>query len=124
MKKEEECGKVNEEVVSLRVEVDKLNKNLKRSQVLDDILSCQISPCDKKGLGYTTKSPCEEDTSSKSLKVKYEENPEIKVCILQHPNHSESQNKIGSIATTRRYVDVLKKHHQKEDINLIKDKDQ
>jgi len=40
MKKEEECGKVNEEVVSLRVEVDKLNKNLKRSQVLDDILSC------------------------------------------------------------------------------------
>jgi hypothetical protein len=31
MKKEEDCENLGEEVVSLRVEVDKLNKNLKSS---------------------------------------------------------------------------------------------
>jgi hypothetical protein len=34
IKKEEYCEKLEEEVVTLRVEVDKLNKNLKSSQVL------------------------------------------------------------------------------------------
>jgi hypothetical protein len=52
MKKEENCENLEEEVSSLRVEVDKLNKNLKRSQVLECILSCQISPFNKAGLGY------------------------------------------------------------------------
>jgi hypothetical protein len=34
-KKEEECEKIEEEVVSLRIEVDRLNKKLKNSPVLD-----------------------------------------------------------------------------------------
>jgi hypothetical protein len=38
IKKEEYCEKLEEEVVTLRVEVDKLNKNLKSSQVLEDII--------------------------------------------------------------------------------------
>lgn len=76
--KEEECEELEEEGVALRVEVDKLKRNLKRSQVLDDILSCQISPCDKKSLGYIGKYPCKEDSF------------ENKVGILQKSNHSES----------------------------------
>jgi hypothetical protein len=38
--------------VSLRVEVNKLNKNLKISQVLEDILNSQRPCSDKSGLGY------------------------------------------------------------------------
>jgi hypothetical protein len=52
MKKEDDCEKLEEEVVSLRVEVGKINKNSKRSQVLEDILKFQRSPFNKSGLGY------------------------------------------------------------------------
>ena len=37
MKKEEDCEKLEEEFVSLRVEVFKLNEDMKISQVLEDI---------------------------------------------------------------------------------------
>jgi hypothetical protein len=47
MKKEEDCEKLEEEVISLRVEVVNLNKKLKISQVLEDILSCQSSTLNK-----------------------------------------------------------------------------
>jgi hypothetical protein len=61
--KEEYCEKLEEEVVSLRVEINKLNKNLKISQVLEDIINSQ-SPCyDKFGLGYK-KIVFEKDSSS------------------------------------------------------------
>ena len=42
----------NEEIFFLKKEADLLNKNLKSSQTLDDILSHQRSPLDKSGLGY------------------------------------------------------------------------
>jgi hypothetical protein len=44
----------------LRVEVDKINKNLKSSQVLEDILNCQRSPFDKEGFGYIDEASCKE----------------------------------------------------------------
>jgi hypothetical protein len=47
MKKEEDSEKLEEGVVLLRVEVNKLNKNLKSSPVLEGILNCQRSPFDK-----------------------------------------------------------------------------
>ena len=52
IKKEEECENLEEEVVALKVEVKNLNKNLKSSQVLEDILNCQRSPFDKSNIGY------------------------------------------------------------------------
>jgi hypothetical protein len=51
MKREYYCEKLEDEVITLRVEVVKLNKNLKRSQVLEDILSCQKSLFDTTGFG-------------------------------------------------------------------------
>jgi chromosome segregation ATPase len=58
MKKEEYSENIEEEVISLRVEVEKLIKNLKRSQVLEGILSCQRSPFDKEGFGYIGEASC------------------------------------------------------------------
>jgi hypothetical protein len=60
-KKEEDCENLGEEVISLRVEVDNLNKNLKSYQVLEDIFSCQRSPFDKTCLGYIGEASCKED---------------------------------------------------------------
>ena len=51
-KLDEDCEKLKGEIVSLKKEFDLLNKNLKSSQTLDDILSHQRSPLDKLGLGY------------------------------------------------------------------------
>jgi len=65
--REEERKKL-EEVVSLRVEVDKMNKKLNNSLVLDNILSYQRLSGDKIGLGYIGASSSEEDTSSKPPK--------------------------------------------------------
>ena len=52
IKKENECENLEEKVVSLRVEVNKINKNLKISQVLENILNSQRPYSDKSGLGY------------------------------------------------------------------------
>jgi hypothetical protein len=73
MKKEEKCEKLEEEVVSLRVEVDKLKKNLKSSQVLEDILSCQRSSFNKACLRYIGEASCKEDANAnpnKSVEAK------------------------------------------------------
>jgi hypothetical protein len=59
MKKEEYCEKLEEEVISLRVEVENLNK-LKSSQVLEYILSYQRSSFNKVGLGYIGETSCKE----------------------------------------------------------------
>ena len=50
--KEENCEKLEAEIVSLRHKVDKFNKKLKSSQMLDDILNIQRSPYEKTNLGY------------------------------------------------------------------------
>jgi hypothetical protein len=52
----------------LRVEFDKLNKNLKISQVLEDILNCQRSLSDKASFGYIGEASCKEDVKSYSNK--------------------------------------------------------
>ena len=52
IKKEKECEKLEKEIATLRVEVNKLNKNLKISQVVEDIINSQRSCYDKSGRGY------------------------------------------------------------------------
>jgi hypothetical protein len=52
IKKEKECEKLENEIMTLRVEVNKLNKNLKSSQVLENILDNQSPYNEKFGLGY------------------------------------------------------------------------
>ena len=52
VRKDEDCEKLKGEIVLLKKEVDLLNKKLKSSQTLDDILSHQRSPLEKLGLGY------------------------------------------------------------------------
>jgi hypothetical protein len=47
-------------LVTLRVEVNKLNKKLKSSQVLEDILDYQRSPFDKVGIRYIAEASCKE----------------------------------------------------------------
>jgi hypothetical protein len=54
--KEESCDKLEAEVVYLRKKVEKSNKFLNSSQILDEILESQRSPCDKSGLGYKEES--------------------------------------------------------------------
>ena len=50
--KEKECEKLEKEIVTLIFEVNKISKNLKFSQVLENILNSQIPYSDKYGLGY------------------------------------------------------------------------
>jgi hypothetical protein len=50
--KEESCHKLESEVVDIRNKVDKSNKFLNSSTILNGILDSQISPNDKSGLGY------------------------------------------------------------------------
>jgi hypothetical protein len=64
MKKEEYCEKLEEEVITLRVEVVKINRNLKISQVLEDILNRQRSPFNKAGIRYIGEPSCKEDANT------------------------------------------------------------
>ena len=66
MKKEKECEKLEKEIVTLRVEVNKLNKNLKIYQVLEKILNSQRPSSDKYGLRY--KNVHFEESSSSMMK--------------------------------------------------------
>jgi hypothetical protein len=52
IKKLKECEKLKKEIVTLRIQVNKLNKNLKSSQVLENILNSQRPYSDKSILGY------------------------------------------------------------------------
>jgi hypothetical protein len=45
--KEESCHKLEAEVVDLRKKVERSNKFLNISRILDEILESQRSPCDK-----------------------------------------------------------------------------
>ena len=51
-KNNNECEKLEEEIVLLRKKVEGMNKIMKSSQALDDMLSYHRSPSDKSGLGY------------------------------------------------------------------------
>jgi hypothetical protein len=67
--KEESCHKLEAEVVDLRKKVEKSNKFLNSSRILDEILESQRSPCDKSGLGYKEEATHVEASTSKKHEV-------------------------------------------------------
>jgi hypothetical protein len=50
--KEETCCKLEAEIVDLRKKVEKSNKFLNSSRILDEILESKRSPCNKSDLEY------------------------------------------------------------------------
>jgi hypothetical protein len=75
--KEESCCKLEAKIVDLRKKVEKSNKLLNISLILDEILESQRSPYDKLGLGYKEEATHAEERTSKKHEVsssKIEEN--------------------------------------------------
>jgi protein subunit release factor B len=80
--KEENCEKLEAEIVSLRKELEKTTDQLNRSlkfgksnEILDNILSYQRSPFIKIGLGYEEKqNTLEGDANTKVTKPSEKEN--------------------------------------------------
>jgi hypothetical protein len=66
---EESCDKLEDEVVDLRKKVEKSIKFLNSSQILDEILEIQTSPCNKSGLGYKEEVTHVEEITSKKHEV-------------------------------------------------------
>jgi hypothetical protein len=87
IKKEKECEKLEKEIMTLRVEVNKLNKNLKSSQVLENILNSQRPYSDKYGLGYKNVH-FEEGSSSMTKETKQKSYAEV----LKGRNHSQQES--------------------------------
>jgi hypothetical protein len=67
--KEESCCKLEAEIVDLRKKVEKSNKFLNSSRILDEILESQRSSCDKSGLGYKGEDTHAEVSTSKKHEV-------------------------------------------------------
>jgi hypothetical protein len=67
--KEESCHKLEAEVVDLRKKVEKSNKFLNSSTILNEILDSQRSPNDKSGLGYNKEATHVEASTSKKHEV-------------------------------------------------------
>jgi hypothetical protein len=67
--KEESCHKLETEVVDLRKKVEKSNKFLNSSKILNEILESQRSPNDKSGLGYKREATHAEASTSKKHEV-------------------------------------------------------
>jgi hypothetical protein len=63
--KEESCCKLEAKIVEHRKKVEKSNKFLNSSRILDEILESQRSPCDKSGLGYKGEDTHAEERTSK-----------------------------------------------------------
>jgi hypothetical protein len=79
--KEESCHKLEAEIVDLRKKVEKSNKFLNSSKILDDLLESQRSPYNKQGLGYKEEATHVEASTSKKHEVspsKKEDNVEKK----------------------------------------------
>jgi hypothetical protein len=87
IKKEKECENLEKEIVTLRVEVNKLNKNLKISQVLENILNSQRPYSDKFGLGYKNVH-FEEGSSSMTKETKQKSYAEV----LKGRNHGQQES--------------------------------
>jgi hypothetical protein len=85
--KEESCHNLEAEVVDLRKKVDKSNKFLNNSTVLNEILDIQISPNDKSGLGYNKEVTHVEASTSKNLEVS--------------PSFSKDENNVASKPSTQ-----------------------
>jgi hypothetical protein len=69
IEKEESCHKLEVEVVDLRKKVEKSNKLLNSSTILNEILDSQRSPNDKSGLGYKKETTHVEASTSKKHEV-------------------------------------------------------
>jgi hypothetical protein len=67
--KEESCCKLEAEIVDLRKKIEKSNKFLNSSLILDEILESQRSPYNKSGLGYKKKTAHVEASTSKKNEV-------------------------------------------------------
>jgi hypothetical protein len=67
--KEESCDKLEAEIVYLRKKVEKSNKFLNSSKILDEILESQRSPYDKSGLRYKEEATHAEARTSKKDEV-------------------------------------------------------
>jgi hypothetical protein len=67
--KEDSCCKLEAEIVDLRKKVEKSNKFLNSSRILDEILECQRPSCDKSGLGYKGEDKHAEASTSKKHEV-------------------------------------------------------
>jgi hypothetical protein len=99
----------------LRVEVKKINKTLKRSQVLEDILSCQRSPFNKAGIGYIGGASCKEDenvNTNKSIEKKENSTQPVKKVEEKCSRFPERKNE----EKDKNYADILKgrDHSQQE----------
>jgi hypothetical protein len=65
--KVESCHKLEGEVVDLRKKIEKSNKFLNRSQILNEVLESHRSPNDKSSLGYKKEAThVEASTSNKN----------------------------------------------------------
>ena len=69
-KKNNECERLEEEIVLLRKKVEGMNTILKSSQALDDMLSYHRSPSDKSGLGYVGESSSKNENASNKIDMK------------------------------------------------------
>ena len=69
-KKNNECERLEEEIVLLRKKVEGMNKIMKSSQALDDMLSYHRSPSDKSGLGYVGESSNKDENALSKGDVK------------------------------------------------------
>jgi hypothetical protein len=67
--KEESCHKLEDEFVDLRKKVQKSNKFLNSSQILDEILESERSPYVKLGIGYKKEATHVEASTSKKHEV-------------------------------------------------------
>jgi hypothetical protein len=67
--KEESCCKLEAEIIDLRKKVEKSNKLLNSSRILDEILESQRSSCDKSGLGYKGEDTHAKESTSKKHEV-------------------------------------------------------
>jgi hypothetical protein len=85
--KEESCHKLEAEVVDLRKKVEKSNKFLNSSTILNEILDSQRSPNDKSGLGYNKEATHLEASTSKKHEVS--------------PSFSKDRNNVSSKPSTQ-----------------------
>jgi hypothetical protein len=85
--KEKSCHKLEAEVVDLRKKVEKSNKFLNSSTILNEIMDSQRSPNDKPGLGYNKEATHVEASTSKKLEVS--------------PSFSKDRNNVASQPSTQ-----------------------
>ena len=118
IKKENEYENLKKEVVTLRIEVNNIMKNLKSSQMLENILNSQRPYSDKSGLGYKNVH-FEKDSRSMTKETKQRSYVEF----FKGRNHSqqESERNEYNIPSTFRKQIIF---NHDEGINRREDHDQ